>query len=128
MRHVLFCSVSLALVLTSVALWSQVQPPSVFPIPIPGGDVIAPIGVFNQFLPGEGAGLDGLNAEPHGMTNFRGSVAMGYTSGLATDTAGNSYQVITDIRVYKGEYIGAQPTFGAGGATSAKARGTFVEI
>jgi hypothetical protein len=90
--------------------------------------VIAPIGVFNQFLPGEGAGLDGLNAEPHGMTNFRGSVAMGYTSGLATDTAGNSYQVITDIRVYRGEYIGAQPTFGAGGATSAKARGTFVEI
>jgi hypothetical protein len=55
---------------------------------------------------------------------------MGYTSGPAMDTEGNKYIVITDIRVYQGEYIGggiANPN--SGGATkSARARGTFVEI
>jgi len=53
---------------------------------------------------------------------------MGYTNGLATDKDGNTYQVITDIRVYQGDYTGAQATFGGGGTTSAKAHGTFVEI
>jgi hypothetical protein len=128
MRRMLFSGAALILVLTSVALWGQVQPAQVFPIPIPGGDVIAPSGVFNQFLPGVGVGLDGLNAEPHGITHFKGHVAMGYTLGTATDNVGKLYQVITDIRVYQGDYIGALPTFGGGGSTSVKAHGTFVEI
>lgn len=105
----------------------QVLPtPSVEPVPIPGGDIFPPL--FNQFFPGIGSTFDGLNADPHGITNFRGVVAMGYTNGLATDNADNMYQVITDVRVYQGDYIGAQATFGAGGTTSAKAHGTFVEI
>jgi hypothetical protein len=54
----------------------------VSPIPIRGGDIIPPF--ISQFLPGPGGGFDGLNAEPHGITNFSGVVAMGYTSG--TDT------------------------------------------
>lgn len=129
------------LALACVPVWGQgtPAPPQVLPIPIPGGDVLLPAqpipaggvlpsALFNQFFPGVGSTFDGLNAEPHGITNFRGVVAMGYTSGVATDNVGKAYQVITDIRVYQGDYIGAQPTFGAGGSTSAKAHGTFVEI
>jgi hypothetical protein len=71
---------------------------------------------------------DGLNADPQGITNFRGLVAMGYTTGTATDNAGNSYIVITEIRVYRGDYVGAVATYGGGGTTSAKAHGIFVEI
>ena len=116
------------LVLSSLALEAQSPPSQVLPLPIPGGDVIAPFGLFNQFFPGVGAGFDGLNADPQGITNFRGAVAIGYTNGLATDGSGKAYQVITDIRVYQGDYIGAQATYGAGGTTSARAHGTCVEI
>jgi hypothetical protein len=71
-----------------------------------------------------------MNADPHGITNFRGVSAMGYTSGPAMDNQGNKYIVITDIRVYQGEYIGgeiANPN-SAGATKSARTRGTFVEI
>lgn len=100
----------------------------VLPVPLPGGDIIQPFGLFNQFFPGVGAGFDGLNADPHGINNSRTFVAMGYTAGTATDNNGKTYNVITDIRVYQGDYIGAVPTYGGGGTTSAKAHGTFVEI
>ena len=127
------------LVLASVALWGQVQPSQaqVVPVPIPGGDIIAPFtiapgltgpGLNNQFLPGVGTGFDGLNADPHGITNFNGVVAMGYTAGSATDNAGKHYNVITDIRVYQGDYVGAEVNGGAGQTKSALAHGTFVEI
>ncbi len=96
----------------------------VYPVPIQGGDIIPPF--VTQFLPGPG--LDGLNAEPHGIVNFNGLVAMGYTSGTATDSAGHTYNIGTDIRVYQGTYIGAQANGGAGGSVSAAAHGTFVEI
>jgi hypothetical protein len=71
-----------------------------------------------------------MNADPHGITNFRGVTAMGYTSGMTDD---KQFVVITDIRVYQGEYIGGQianpdPTKSAGATKSARARGTFVEI
>jgi len=132
MRRILFGSLALFL-LTAVSVWGQVPAPVVQPIPVPGGDVIPPIGLvnqffFNQFFPGVGPIFDGPNADPHGITNFRGVIAMGYTNGSATDNAGNAYQVITDIRVYQGDYIGAQATYNGGGTTSAKAHGTFVEI
>lgn len=100
----------------------------VLPVPLPGGDIIQPFGLFNQFFPGVGAGFDGLNADPHGINNSRTFVAMGYTAGTATDSNGKTYNVITDIRVYNGDYIGAEPNGGAGRTKSAKAHGTFVEI
>lgn len=90
--------------------------------------MIPPFGLFNQFLPGVGAGFDGLDADPHGITNFRGLVALGYTNGTATDNAGKTYNVITDIRVYQGDYVGAVANGGAGRTKSARAHGTFVEI
>ena len=121
-------------VLGSAAVWAQAQQPEVFPVPIPGGDVLpqlVPAGssiFWNQFTPGTAAGFDGLDADPHGITNFRGVVAMGYTLGPATDNKGMAYQVITDIRVYQGDYIGAQAPVGAFATKSRKAHGTFVEI
>lgn len=115
------------LLVCAFPLQGQVLTPTVKPVPIPGGDIVPPL-LFNQFFPGVGSGFDGLDADPHGINNFRGVVAMGYTNGLATDNANNTYQVITDIRVYQGDYIGGQLTFGGGGTTSAKAYGTFVEI
>ena len=115
-----------ALLVCAFPVWGQVITPTVEPVPIPGGDILPPL--FNQFFPGVGPLFDGLNADPHGITNFRGVAAMGYTNGLATDNANNTYQVITDIRVYQGDYIGGQATYGGGGSTSAKAHGTFVEI
>jgi hypothetical protein len=111
------------LLLCSLPLFGQVQP-----IPLPGGDVIAPFGLFNQFLPGVGNGFDGLNADPHGITSFKGLVAMGYGVGTATDSTGRSYLTVTDVRVYQGEYIGGEANGGAGRTKSARAHGTFVEI
>jgi hypothetical protein len=95
----------------------------IYPVPIPGGDIIPPF--VTQFLPGPG--LDGLNAEPHGIINFNGVVAMGYTSGTATDGT-HTYNIGTDIRVYQGTFVGATPVGGAGGSSSAVSHGTFVEI
>ena len=121
----------------SVPLRAQIEPiPNlkVQPIPLPGGDIAPPYGLFNQFFPGppnQTPPFDAMNADPHGITNFRGVTAMGYTSGPATDNQGNQYIVITDIRVYQGEYIGgeiADPVNSAGATKSARARGTFVEI
>ena len=117
-------------VLGSAAVWAQ-PPPQVFPVPIPGGDVIPPfINQFTPGVPGPGVFFDGVNAEPNGITNFEGVAAMGYTLGTATDNAGKQYQVITDIRVYQGDYRGAQSSYGAGGSTTfpKTVHGTFVEI
>jgi hypothetical protein len=118
-------------ILSGAAVWAQAPPQ---PVPIPGGDVIPPLTTnitqFTPGVPGPGVFFDGVNAEPNGITNFDGVIAMGYTLGTASDNAGKEYQVVTDVRVYQGDYIGAVPTFGAGGTTTSrkKAHGTFVEI
>ena len=124
----------------SVPLMAQIEPiPNlpVQPLPLPGGDIAPGYGLYNQFFPGPPGGVppfDPMNADPQGITNFRGVTAMGYTSGPAIDGHGNKYVVITDIRVYQGEYIGGEvdpkfPSNNSAGATrSARARGTFVEI
>ena len=94
------------LALASVPVWGQGAPPSqVLPIPIPGGDVllpsqpipaggVLPSALFNVFSPGVGPFLDGQDAEPNVITNFKGHVAMGYTLGAATDNKGNQFEVI----------------------------------
>ena len=125
------------LLLFSVPLRAQIEPIAnlkVLPIPLPGGDIFPPYGLYNQFFPGppnQTPPFDPMNSDPHGITNFRGVTAMGYTSGPATDDSGNAYTVMTDIRVYQGEYVGgetADPVNTAGATRSARARGTFVEI
>jgi hypothetical protein len=110
----------------SLSLWGQV-----YPVPIHGGDIFpsngGPITFINQFTPGVGTFLDGLNADPHGIINSDGVVAMGYTTGTSTVGA-KTYNIVTDIRVYKGTYVGATASLGAGGTISAPSHGTFVEI
>jgi hypothetical protein len=125
----------------SVPLKAQIEPiPTlkVQPIPLPGGDILPPsagsifppYGLYNQFFPGppnQNPPFDPMNADPQGITNFRGVTAMGYTSGFTTD---QKFAVVTDIRVYQGDYIGgeiADPN-SAGATKSARAHGTFVEI
>ena len=91
------------------------------PVVIPGGDVLGPPDFpavqIHQFVPGES--LDGRDAEPNGITNFRGLVAMGYTTGTATDQKGRQYNSITDNRLYVGDYVAVD---------GRRAHGTFVEI
>jgi len=123
MKRILGFAVS---VLGSVAVWAQAPPPQVFPVPIPGGDEIPP--PINAFAPGDATlGFDGLDAEPFAITNIKGVTAMGYTMGQATDSAGNAYQVVTDLRVFQGDYVGAKLS-AAGVSASAGAHGTFVLI
>lgn len=130
MRRMLWVTVT-TLVLGGVAGLAQAPPPPL-PVPVAGGDVIPnPNGsssLWNVFSPGVGAFLDGQDAEPNIITNFKGHVAMGYTLGTASDNKGNQYAVITDIRVYQGEYVGGVPTYIGGGTTSSRGRGTFVLI
>ena len=119
----------------SVSLSAQIDPiPNlpVQPIPLPGGDILPPYGLFNQFFPGPPNAtpfpFDPINADAQGITNFRGVTAMGYTSGMTDD---KQFVVITDIRVYQGEYIGGETADAvntAGATRSAHAHGTFVEI
>ena len=111
----------------SLPLWSQI-----YPVPVPGGDIFktngGPVVFGTGFFPGVGAGFDGLNAEPHGIINSKGVVALGYTAGTATDSAGKTYNIGTDIRVYQGTYVGAKASLGGGGTISARAHGAFVLI
>jgi hypothetical protein len=117
----------LMFLLTSrVPLMAQIQPIpnlNIQPVPIPGGDLVPGYGIVNSFVPGpigQTPPYDPIGAEPNVITNFKGLVVMGYTSGLTTMTSDHKqYAVITDIRVYKGAYTGGkagdfdQPTAGA---------------
>jgi hypothetical protein len=117
----------------SIPLKAQIEPiPTlkVQPIPLRGGDVTPPYGLINQFVPGppnQTPPFDPMNADPQGITNFRGVTALGYTSGFTTD---KKFAIVTDVRVYQGDYIGgeiADPN-STGATQSARAHGTFVEI
>lgn len=117
----------------SVPLQAQIEPIStlqVQPLPLRGGDIFPPYGLYNQFFPGppnQNPPFDPVNADPHGITDFHGVTAMGYTGGLTTD---QKFAVVTDIRVYQGDYIGGEiaDLNSAGATRSARAHGTFVEI
>ena len=109
------------LVLGSTTLWAQVEA-----VPILGGDELPPL--IHSFLPGPGVGFDSVNADPNGLNNFKGVVAMGYTAGTATDQNGRTYNIGTDIRVYQGDYVGTVAVTGGFASKSAKGSGTFVLI
>jgi hypothetical protein len=88
------------------------------PVPIPGGINVPP--VIHIFAPGPtGLGFQGLDVEPNGITNFNGFAAVAMLSGTATDSNSNKYNLSSDMRLYRGEYIAADGTHH---------RGTFVFI
>lgn len=95
-------------------------PGSSEPVPIPGGILVPPL--IHVFAPGPTEqGFQGLDVEPNVITNSRGFVAQGYPGGFgtATDSAGNTYDLVTDMRVFQGEYVSVDGTHH---------RGTFVFI
>jgi hypothetical protein len=88
------------------------------PVPIPGGILAPPL--IHVFAPGPiDQGDQGIDVEPNVITNFRGFTAMGYPVGTAQDSNGNTYNLVTDMRVFRGEYITAD---------GVHHRGTFVFI
>jgi len=81
------------------------------PAPIPGGLVLPP--QIHVFAPGPvNQGFQGVDVEPSVITNYRGFTALGYPGGFgtATDSDGNSYDVVTDVRVFHGEYVSTDGT------------------
>lgn len=137
MRNHLKLALALCVLSCSLGLSAQIDPiPNldVQPLPLPGGDIFPGFGLYHQFFPGppgQNPPFDPINADPQGITNFRGVTAMGYTLGSATGNDDKAYAVITDIRVYKGQYMGAKAldlTNTAGYTESELASGTFVEI
>jgi hypothetical protein len=81
------------------------------PVPIPGGLVLPP--QIHVFAPGPvDQGFQGLDVEPSVITNYRGFSAIGYPGGFGTasDSDGNSYDLISDMRVFQGEYVSSDGT------------------
>jgi len=84
-----------------IPLQAQIDPIpnlTIQPVPIPGGDIIPPYGLFNQFFPGppnQTPPFDPANSDPNGISNFRGVTAMGYTFGTANPVA-SPYDVSPD--------------------------------
>ncbi len=102
----------------SLSANSGLGPPgSIEPVPIPGGDVIPPL--IHNFLPGPTPLFDGIDVEPNGITNFRGFVAQTTLGGTATGSDGKTYNLMSDMRVFQGEYVSVDGTHH---------RGTFVLI
>ncbi len=103
----------------SLSANSGLGPPgSAEPVPIPRGDVIPPL--IHNFLPGPTSlGFDGIDVEPNGITNFRGLVAQTTLAGTATGSDSKTYNLVSDMRVFQGEYVSVDGTHH---------RGTFVLI
>ena len=96
------------------------------PDPIPGGIDIGGGNVIHVWPPGDPTitlplsqlPLAGFDADATTIGNFRGSSALAYHVGTATGSDGKTYNVETDVRAFKGDYV-------VGGKTQ---RGSFVFI
>ena len=83
------------------------------PDPIPGGIQLAPGVVIHVFAPGDpavtlpftGVNLQGFDHEPSTITNFNGSTAVAFHVGTARASDGRTYNLETDIRAFKGEFV-----------------------
>jgi hypothetical protein len=78
-------------------------------IQIPGGPLIhtwAP-GDPSVTLPFSGATPMGFDVEPSTIGDFRGFSAVAFHAGTATGSDGATYNLETDMRAFKGKYIGA---------------------
>lgn len=83
------------------------------PSPIPGGLELGPGVVIHTFAPGDpsvtlpftGFVLGGFDVEPGTITDFNGSSAVAYHVGSAQGSDGKTYNLETDMRAFKGEYV-----------------------
>jgi hypothetical protein len=83
------------------------------PEPIPGGIELAPGQVIHVWAPGPtdvtlpftGAQLQGLDAEPTTIKDFKGFSAVAFHVGTATGGDGTRYDLETDVRAFQGTYI-----------------------
>ena len=73
------------------------------PVPIPGGGTLPNGTVIHVFAPQD------TNTEPSVITNFNGFTALAYPTdtNAARDNNGNFYDLLTDMRVFRGEYVAA---------------------
>jgi hypothetical protein len=88
---------------------SSAVPPSPIPggIQIPGGPQIhvwAP-GDPSVTLPFSGTTLMGFDVDPTTITNFDGFSAVAFHAGTATGSDGTTYDLETDMRVFRGAYV-----------------------
>jgi hypothetical protein len=83
------------------------------PKPIPSVTRIPDLPAFHAHEPGPttiklpftGADLEGLDVEPNTITDFKGVIVQAYHVGTATGSDGKQYNLETDVRAYKGEYV-----------------------
>jgi hypothetical protein len=94
------------------------------PNPIPGGLDISPLsppfihvhgpGPTDLVLPFSGGVGEGLDVEPNTITDFNGVVAQAYHVGTVTGSDGKTYNLETDVRAFKGEFVAADGTYHSG--------------
>lgn len=100
--------------------------PDVPPKPIPGGGFDIPP-LLHVFAPGDpaitlpfsGGTLGGFDVEPATLTDFKGFSAVAFHVGTATARDGTVYNLETDLRAFRGNYVDA---------TGARRFGTFAFI
>jgi hypothetical protein len=87
------------------------------PKPIPGGGFDLPplLHVFAAgdpavTLPFTGVTLQGFDVEPATLTDFKGFSALAMHVGTATARDGTAYNLETDMRAFRGNYIDATGT------------------
>jgi hypothetical protein len=96
------------------------------PRPIPGGNTLPNGDLIHVFgagdpavtLPFTGGTLQGLDAEPSTITDFKGASAVAYHVGRARGSDGTIYNLETDMRAFEGLYV----------AEGAVRRGSFAFI
>jgi hypothetical protein len=89
--------------------------PAVPPSPIPGGIQIPDGPQIHVWVPGDpsvtlpfsGSTLMGFDVDPSTITDFRGFSAVAFHAGTAVGSDGATYNLETDLRVYKGTYVAA---------------------
>jgi hypothetical protein len=100
------CSAILAVVVAAAPASAAAQPAP--PQPIPGGIQIPGGPLIHTFAPGpKSIGGQGVYVDPSTITDFRGFSALAYMVGTAHDADGNTYTMSTDMRVFSGNYVGA---------------------
>jgi hypothetical protein len=82
------------------------------PKPIPGGIINGAFHVFGPgpesvTLPFSAGTLQGLNVEPTPILDYAGFSALAYHAGTATGSDGKDYNLETDIRAFRGRYVGS---------------------